>query len=91
MAIVVVEGVFMGANVKSSTYEGNTKTSLLIDVYQPKSELSDKMIQLKTDDIGLLSVITSEYDMGSIFKANATVNAYQNKAYFKLLNVIEAS
>lgn len=88
MATVIVEGVFMGANIKTSTFEGKTKSSLYIDVYQPTSESADKMIQLKSDDVGMYQKLTDEFSMGSIFKADATVNAYQNKAYFKLVDVI---
>lgn len=86
MATVVVEGVFMGANIKTSTFDGNTKSSLLIDIYQPTSEANDKMIQLKTDDVGMYQKLMDDYSMGSVVKANAQVNAYQNKAYFKLIN-----
>lgn len=88
MPIVNIEGVFMGAQVKSNTFEGNTKTALYVDIYQPSSDLSDKMVQLKTEDISLYQSLVDQYDMGSIFKANASVNAYQNKAYFKLLDIV---
>lgn len=88
MANVIVKGVFMGANVKTSTFDGNTKTSLYIDVYQPDAEGTDKVVQLKTENIELLNVFNKEYAMGSVFEASASVNAYQNKAYFKLLELV---
>lgn len=88
MAKVIVQGVFMGANVKTSTFDGNTKTSLYIDVYQPEAEGTDKVVQLKTDEIDLLNVLNKDYTMGSAFEASASVNAYQNKAYFKLLEIV---
>lgn len=89
MANVLIEGTFMGANLKTSTFDGKSKTSLYIDVYQPKSESNEKMVQLKSDDVELFQYITSNFDMGSIFKAEVTVNAYKNKAYFKLAKVVE--
>lgn len=90
MGIVTVEGVFMGAQIKSSTFDGNTKTALYVDVYQPASDLADKVVQLKSDDVALYQTLTSEFAMGSVFKAKVAVNAYKNKAYYKLLQVQEA-
>ena len=87
MTQVLIEGVFLGANVKSSTFEGKTTTSLYIDVYQPEAEGTNKVVQIKTDDIDLINVFKNDYDMGSVFQAKASVNAYQNKAYFKLVEL----
>lgn len=89
MPLVNVTGVFMGANVKTSTYEGVSKTSLYIDLYQPEAQGNDKVVQLKSDDVDLLNQINNNYDMGSVLEAEANVNAYQNKAYFKLLNLVQ--
>lgn len=88
MAIVLVEGVFMGAEVKTQTYDGNSKTSLYLDVYQPTSTQSEKMVQLKTDDVSLINTFSQDYDMGSKITVKAGVNAYKNKAYFKLIEVV---
>lgn len=88
MPMVIVEGVFMGANLKTTTYEGNSKTSLYLDVYQPTSTESDKMVQLKTDEVDMLNTFNQSYDVGSKITVEAGVNAYKNKAYFKLLKVV---
>lgn len=88
MPKVMVKGVFMGANLKVSKFDGNEKTSLYIDVYQPESNDTDKMIQLKSDDVTLIQKLNNDYTMGSIIEADVSVNAYQNKAYFKLLDII---
>lgn len=88
MAIVLVEGVFMGAEVKTQTFDGNSKTSLYLDVYQPTSSQSEKMVQLKTDDVSLINTFSQDYDMGSKITVKAGVNAYKNKAYFKLIEVV---
>jgi hypothetical protein len=87
MASVIVEGTFMGASVKTSNYEGQEKSSLLIDVYQPFSESIDKMVQIKSDDLSLVNTINKDFVMGSEFKCKALVNAYKNKAYFKLVKI----
>jgi hypothetical protein len=88
MPIVQIDGVYMGANPKSSTYEGVTKQALYIDIYQPDSPDTEKTLQLKSDDIGLLVKLGQEYMMGTPFSCKASLNAYKNKAYFKLVEII---
>lgn len=88
MAIVEIDGVFMGAEIKSTTYDNVTKTSLNVDIYQPKSPLNEKTVLVKTDDVSLLNKLSGEYDFGSSIKIKASVNAYKNKAYYKLLEVV---
>lgn len=88
MAVVSIKGVFMGANVREREYEGNKRTEILIDVYQHESPDADKVVQIKTDDISLLNHLNKEYSMGSIFECLATVNAYKNKAYYRLVKLV---
>jgi len=87
MALVTLEGVFMAANPKTTTYDGKEKTSIYIDLYQQESEDTDKTVQIKTDDLTLLQKLNKEFAMGSVFKCKATVNAYKNKAYYKLVSL----
>lgn len=87
MPLVTIEGVFMGANVKKSTFDGKEKSALYVDVYQPKSEDTEKMLQVKSDDVSLINTFNSEYDLGSTFSCVASVNAYKNKAYYRLLSI----
>lgn len=87
MPVVAIEGVFMGANVKKSTFDGKEKSSLYIDVYQPNSDDSDKTVQIKADDVSLINSLSKDYAMGSVFACTASVNAYKNKAYFKLQDI----
>ena len=79
----------MGADVKKTNYDGKEKSALYVDVYQPDSDQTDKVVQLKHDDVSFISTLNKDYAMGSVFKAKATVNAYKNKAYFKLLKVVD--
>lgn len=88
MAEVIIEGVFMGAEVKTQTYEGNSKTNLVLDIYQAKSSQTEKTVTLKTEDVALINELNQNYDFGSVIKVAASVNAYKNKAYFKLLEVM---
>ena len=88
MAIATVKGMFLKAFTKTTTYQGDTKTSLLVDVYQPDNDGSDKLVQIKTDDLSLYEKFAKEYDNGSLIELKVQVNAYQNKAYFKLLEVV---
>lgn len=85
MALVQIEGVYMNSNVKTSTFDGKEKTSIMIDVYQPESTSNDRAIQIKADDLQLLNTLQKDYAMGSVFKCSATVNAYKNNAYYKLV------
>ena len=88
MPLVVIEGVFMGSNVKNSTFEGQEKSALYIDVYQPDSEDNEKMLRVKSDDVSLVNTLSKEYAMGSVFRCEASVNAYKNQAYYKLKKII---
>ncbi|HYK74822.1 MAG TPA: hypothetical protein VEV44_17135 [Pseudoneobacillus sp.] len=87
MPLVTIEGVFMGASVKTSSYEGKEKSALYIDLYQPDSSDSEKMVQVKADDVSLINVLNKDFAMGSIFTCSVSVNAYKNKSYYKLLKI----
>ncbi|MGG2085400.1 hypothetical protein [Lysinibacillus pakistanensis] len=88
MAIATVKGMFLKAFTQTKSYQGNDKTSLYVDVYQSDSEGADKLVQVKTDDLSLYEHFAKDYDNGSLIELKVKVNAYQNKAYFKLLEVI---
>lgn len=88
MSVVTVKGSFLGANLKKSTFEGVTKVAVMVDIYQPEAPGTNKVVQIKSDDVELLQTINDSYDMGSVFEAKASVNAYQNQAYFKLLEIV---
>ncbi|MCK6208920.1 hypothetical protein KZX50_26280 [Bacillus infantis] len=87
MPLVSIEGVFMGANVKKSTFDGKERSSLYIDLYQQESEDNEKTVQIKSDDVSLINDLSKNYSMGSKFKCQASVNAYKNKAYYKLQKI----
>lgn len=88
MATVQITGIFMNAEVKTTTFDGVSKTALYLDVYQKDSKSKDKLVQLKTDDVSLINTLNQEYDLGSEIQTTALVNAYKNEAYFKLLEVV---
>lgn len=87
MATVIVEGIYMGSSLKTSTFDGQSKTSLIVDIYQPESQSNNKAVQLRTDDLSLSNTFNNEYDTGSVIRAEAQVNAYKNNVYFKLIKL----
>lgn len=89
MALVEINGTFMGAQIKTTEFDGNKKTSLIIDVYQQQSDLNNKTVQLRSDDIALYQKLSNDYTMGSPIHVTAAVNAYKNQAYFKLVKINE--
>lgn len=88
MSTVYVEGAFLNAEIKKSTFDGKEKTSVYIDVYQQDSESSNKLVQVKSDDVTIYQTLINDFANGSIIKMKCLVNAYQNKAYFKLVDVM---
>lgn len=88
MAEVIIEGVFMGSNIKKSSFDGNEKTEVVLDIYQKDSQQAEKTVTLKTQDLEIKNVLDSDYDFGSLIRVKASVNAYKNKAYFRLLEVV---
>jgi len=89
MAEVLVHGKFMGSELKTQTFEGVTKNNLYVDIYQPQSTSQEKTVTLKTDDISMANMFNTKFKFGEEISVNASVNAYKNKAYFKLLGVAE--
>lgn len=89
MAEVLIEGVYMGAELKTTTFEGVSKTNLILDIYQQKSMSNEKTVTLKTDDVSLMNLLNEGFDFGSVITVKASVNAYKNKAYFKLLDIVK--
>lgn len=88
MAQVILEGVFMAANPKTSSFDGKEKTAIYIDVYQPDSNDTEKTVQVKTDDLALLTTLNKDFAMGSKFKCLASNTAYKNKSYYKLVKIL---
>lgn len=89
MAVVQIKGTFMGSNVKTSTFDGNTSTAIYIDLYQAESTEQNKMVQVKATDMELLNTLQKDYSMGSVFECIAQTNAYKNNTYFKLVKVLD--
>lgn len=87
MAIVQVNGVFMGANLHQTRFEGVEKTSVIVDVYQPTSPTKDKAVSIKSDDLTLLATFTNDYTVGDLVKLDCSVSAFKNDAFFKLIKI----
>lgn len=88
MTEVIIEGVFMGSNLKTTEFDGKKTTRLEVDIYQKDSISNQKTVTVKTENLELADVIKDNYDFGSFVRIKAVVNAYKNQAYFKLLEVL---
>jgi hypothetical protein len=90
MAVVTLKGIFLGASYKERNLPNKAPESYVqLDIYQPDSDLNDKQVTIKVEDVSLLSTLSKEYSMGSPIEIDCSLNAYQNKAYFKLLRLVK--
>jgi hypothetical protein len=87
MAHVIVEGQFLGVNLKKTSFEGKEKTNVYLDLYQPEVPDTNKNVQIKAEDIIVLNSF-KDAKMGQPVKALCSVNAYQNQAYYKLVTLL---
>lgn len=87
MAQVIIEGQYLGSSIKASNFNGEKKSSLQLDIYQPDSSDNDKSVVIKAEDLDLLNKL-KDTKMGTPIRAVVSINAYQNKAYFKLINLL---
>ncbi len=88
MAMVLVEGNFMGCNLHETIYEGNKRVAVLIDIYQPNSPAKNKTIQVKTEEVSAFSTLKDSFSPGDKITAKCVVNAYQNDPKFKLIEIV---
>ncbi|HFK1507721.1 TPA: hypothetical protein ACGXL9_006098 [Bacillus mobilis] len=86
MPQVIVEGQYLGTSIKKSTFNGEEKQHVQLDIYQPNSSDNDKTVVIKCEDFEVMNKF-KDTKMGTPVKANVTINAYQNKAYFKLIDI----
>lgn len=87
MALVVINGTFINANLKKSEFEGKVSYSVQIDVYQEDSPLTNKVVTIKCDDAEKLQDFQKHFKMGDSFSCTCTLNAYRNQVYYKLIDV----
>lgn len=88
MAIAIVTGTFISANLRKSEYDGKTTYSTMLDIYQKDSPLTDKMVSIKVEDAELLSKFNSDFAMGDEIQVNVTVSSYKNNSYFKYISLV---
>lgn len=86
MPQAVIEGQYLSSSIKTSNFNGVEKSFVQLDVYQPESTDNEKTVVIKCDDLGVMNKF-KETKMGTVVKANVSINAYQNKAYFKLVSL----
>lgn len=86
MPQAIIEGQYLSSSIKKSTFNGVEKSFVQLDVYQPESTDNEKTVVIKCDDLDVINKF-KETKMGTPVKANVSINAYQNKAYFKLVKL----
>lgn len=86
MPQAIIEGQYLSSSIKTSTFNGVEKSFVQLDVYQPESTDNEKTVVIKCDDLSVMNNF-KETKMGTPVKANVSINAYQNKAYFKLVKL----
>ncbi|MCR6835787.1 hypothetical protein NHG40_17935 [Bacillus thuringiensis] len=86
MPQAIIEGQYLSSSIKKSSFNGVEKSFVQLDVYQPESTDSEKTVIVKCDDLELINQF-KDTKMGMPIKAKVSINAYQNKAYFKLVNL----
>lgn len=86
MPKAIIEGQYLSSSIKKSNFNGVEKSFVQLDVYQPESTDNEKTVVIKCEDLEILNKF-KETKMGTPIKANVSINAYQNKAYFKLINI----
>lgn len=87
MANVILEGIYLGSNIKSNTYNGETRTRLEVDIYQPDAE-RNKQVIVRTDNVAIKNTLDAKFKMSSPIKIEASTNAYQNQVYFNLEKIL---
>ncbi|QTR73049.1 hypothetical protein JC775_20380 (plasmid) [Bacillus cytotoxicus] len=86
MPQAIIEGQYLSSSIKTSSYNGVEKSFVQLDVYQPESTDNEKTVVIKCEDLSVMNNF-KETKMGTPVKANVSINAYQNKAYFKLISL----
>lgn len=86
MPKAIIEGQYLSSSIKKSSFNGVQKSFVQLDVYQPESTDNEKTVVIKCEDLDVLNKF-KETKMGTPIKANVSINAYQNKAYFKLIDI----
>ncbi|HDR4573549.1 TPA: hypothetical protein QCQ70_004373 [Bacillus cytotoxicus] len=86
MPQAIIEGQYLSSSIKTSSYNGVEKSFVQLDVYQSESTDNEKTVVIKCEDLSVMNNF-KETKMGTPVKANVSINAYQNKAYFKLISL----
>ena len=85
MTVVQVEGVLMNHKLETKTFDGNQKTTCNITLYQDEH---DAIVRVKSDDLSVYEKLSADFDKGSLITLKVKVNAYQNNAYYKLIELV---
>lgn len=88
MSNVTVEGIFLGSQIDTKTFDGKETSKVLIDVYQPHSDSANKLVQLRSTDLTLVNNL-KDIAGNSPVKIKARVAAYQNNPIFHFISFVK--
>lgn len=88
MANVIVEGLYLGSQVDTRTYDGRETSRVLIDVYQPDADSQNKLVQLRSTDLQLVNQL-KDFGANTQVKVKARVAAYQNNPIFHFISFVK--
>lgn len=89
MSLVVIEGNFLSASLRSQQRNGQEVVSVQVDVYQPDSPQASKTVPVRVDEVTALNDFQMKYKPMDRIKMQCTVNAYQNQAYYKMHKLLD--
>lgn len=88
MSNVTVEGIYLGSQIDTKTFDGKETSKVLIDVYQPQSDSANKLVQLRSTDLTLVNNL-KDFNANSPVKIKARVAAYQNNPIFHFISFVK--
>ena len=88
MPQVLIEGQYLSSSIKKTNFNGQEKSHVQLDIYQPNSSDNEKTVAVKCEDLEILNTFR-DVQMGMPIQVFASINAYQNKAYFKLIDIVQ--
>lgn len=88
MAKVIIEGAFLGSNLRTTERDGQKRTRLNIDMYQ--ADAATPQVRISTDELDVQNEL-SEIPMGTIIRVLANTSGFNGNVYFSLVEILKDS
>lgn len=88
MAQVNIQGQFLGAKLDVKKFDGKETISVMLNIFQPDSQLKNNSLNIKCEEVEMLDVLNKTYTFGDQIEVKAAVNSYRNDTYFKLIELV---